>query len=66
MAKTEHHDQARLQAAQAGLPPDVHDPATLAAYTALRGGGEQAEPEPEAEPEPKAKTTSSKTGSRKR
>ena len=36
MAKADHADQARLQAAQAGLPPDVHDPATLAAYAALK------------------------------
>jgi hypothetical protein len=51
-------DAARLAAFRAGLPPDVHDPATLAAYQALRGGGEQAEP--------KAKPASSKTGSRQK
>ena len=35
MTKTEHQDAARRKAAEAGLPPDVHDPATLDAYAAF-------------------------------
>jgi hypothetical protein len=51
MAKTEHHDQTRREAADAGLPPDVHDPATLAAYAALE---RPAKAEPKAEHASKA------------
>ena len=53
-------DAARLQAIADGLPPDVHDPATVAAYRALGRGSA----EPKAEPE--AKTAASGSRSKKR
>jgi hypothetical protein len=46
-AKQKHGDAARLAAAQAGLPPDVHDPAMVAAYQAFAQRGEKAEPKAE-------------------
>lgn len=39
MARQTHDDAARLARIAQGLPPDVHDPATVAAYQALRSGG---------------------------
>lgn len=35
-ASDTHGDAARLAAIEAGLPPDVHDPDTVAAYQALQ------------------------------
>jgi hypothetical protein len=32
----DHMDAARLERAAQGLPPDVHDPDTVAAYEALQ------------------------------
>lgn len=37
MSKVEHQDAERLDRARSGLPPDVHDPATEAAYQELAG-----------------------------
>jgi hypothetical protein len=49
----EHKDAARLERAAQGLPPDVHDPATEAAYQALQrpaAGGQGKGEQPEATP----------------
>jgi hypothetical protein len=58
MAEATHHDQARLDAIQAGLPPEVHDPALLAGYAAF--AKRRARPELEEESKPKGKAKAKK------
>ncbi len=56
MTKPTHHDSTRQQAAQAGRPPDVHDPTLLAAYAAHTGHQQVAGGSPaKAASKPKAK-----------
>jgi hypothetical protein len=52
---TKQHDQVRREAAEAGLPPDVHDSALLTGYAAFAERHSKTTHQAKAKPKAKAK-----------